>query len=278
MAARSASPAPTIAFTNDLNATVGTATAGSSSLNVGANEIDLGAGSKALSGFGTVSMTASGGFVGQNTGSFDMGAANVTLAAPVYLADTSSETSLTTTGTLTLNSAAGTALALTPVGGAISFVAGRLNDNGASIQAPAGNVSLEATSGDLDINSGSLVSSAGVSKQFFDITAYAPAGNISLTADTGNINVQSGATLDFSGAQGGGAAGSLALSAQQVVNLNGTLKGGAASGYLGGSFALNAGGAVDLDNLAVELASSGVIMRSKCRPTPAIWSCQPAIR
>ncbi len=44
----------------------------------------------------------------------------------------------------------------------------------------------------------------------------------------------------------------------QVVNLNGTLKGGAAAGYLGGSFSLTTGGAVDLDNLAVELAQSGV--------------------
>ncbi len=80
--------APTVAFTNDLNATAGTATAGSSSLAVNANEIDLGAGAKALSGFGTIDMTASGGIVGQNTGSFDMGSANVTLAAPIYLADT----------------------------------------------------------------------------------------------------------------------------------------------------------------------------------------------
>ncbi len=71
--------------------------------------------------------------------------------------------------------------------------------------------------------------------------------------------MQAGSILDFSGAQGGGAAGGLTLSApQQVVNLNATLKGGAASGYLGGAFSLNTGGAVDLDNLAVELAASGV--------------------
>ncbi len=99
-------------------------------------------------------MTAAGGLVGQNSGSFDLGSANVTLAAPIYLADTSSETSLTTTGTLNLNSNQGTALALNPVGGAISFIAGTLNDNGATIEAPAGNVSLEATTGDLTLVSG----------------------------------------------------------------------------------------------------------------------------
>ncbi|MEW6435625.1 MAG: filamentous hemagglutinin family protein [Pseudomonadota bacterium] len=251
--------APTVAFTNDLGATEGTATAGAASLNVNANTIDLGSGSKALAGFGSVNMTATGGIVGQNTGSFDMGGANVTLAAPVYLADTSSQTSLTTTGALVLNSNQGTALALNPVGGAISFTAGTLNVNGASIEAPAGNVTLEAKTGDLTVASGSLVSSQGVAKRFFDVTEYSPAGNITLTADEGAINVALGAVLNFSGAAGGGAAGKLTLSAPvETVNLNGTILGNAAAGYQGGAFALNTGGSVDLDNLADELAASGV--------------------
>jgi hypothetical protein len=251
--------APQIAFTNDLGAPVPASVTGTGSLTINAGEIDFGAGNKTVSGFGTVTANATSGIVGQGTGTFDFGALPVTLNAPVYLADTSSNATITTTGVLSLNPAAGAALTLSPVGGAISFIGGSLNDNGAIIEAPAGNVSLEATTGDLTIASGALVSSAGVSKQFFDVAVSAPAGAISLVADTGSVNVQSGATLDFSGAQGGGAAGSLTLSApQQVVNLNGTLKGGAAAGYLGGSFSLNTGGAVDLDNLAAELAQSGV--------------------
>ncbi|WP_325095464.1 hypothetical protein, partial [Burkholderia contaminans] len=116
-----------------------------------------------------------------------------------------------------------------------------------------------ATSGNLTIGNGSTVSSAGVSKQFFDVMRYAPAGSITLTADAGTVDVQAGSTLDFSGASGGGAAGSLSLSApQQVVNLNGTIKGAAASGIAGGSFSLNTGDAADLDALSKTLASSGV--------------------
>ncbi|WP_244109339.1 filamentous haemagglutinin family protein [Burkholderia anthina] len=250
---------PQIAFTNEAGAPSGTVTPGSGTLTVNATEIDFGTGTKALSGFGNVSMTATGGIVGQGTGTFDFGALPVTLAAPVYLADTSSASTVTTSGTLTLNGAPGTALTKTPVGGAFNFVGGTLADNGATIMAPAGNVSLEATSGNLTIGSGSTVSSAGVSKQFFDVTQYAPAGSITLTADHGTVDVQSGSTLDFSGATGGGAAGGLTLSApQQVVNLNGTLKGGAAAGYAGGSFSLDTGGAADLDGLAKTLASSGV--------------------
>lgn len=248
-----------IAFTNETGAANGTVTPGSGVLTVNAKEIDFGAGTKTLSGFSSANLTATGGIVGQGTGTFDFGALPVMLNAPVYLADTSSASTVKTTGALTLNGAAGTALTNTPVGGAWKFVGGTLADNGATIAAPAGNVSLEATTGNLTIGGGSTVSSAGVSKQFFDVTQYAPAGSIILSADAGTVDVQPGATLDFSGAKGGGAAGSLTLSApKQVVNLNGTIKGGATNGYAGGSLSLDTGGAADLDALAKTLASSGV--------------------
>lgn len=248
-----------VAFTNEMGAAPGTTTAGNGTLTVNAKEIDFGTGTKAASGFGSAVMNATGGIVGQGTGTFDFGALPVTLNAPVYLADTSSAATVKTTGALTLNGASGTALKRDAVGGAWTFIGGTVVDNGATISAPAGNVTLEATTGNLTIGGGSTVSSAGVSKQFFDVTRYAPAGSIALTADAGTVDVQSGSTLDFSGASGGGAAGSLSLSApQQVVNLNGTIKGGAAGGYAGGSFSLNTGGAADLDALSKTLASSGV--------------------
>lgn len=248
-----------IAFTNETGAPSGASASGNGTLTVNAKEIDLGTGTKTLNGFSSANLTASGGIVGQGTGTFDFGSLPVTLSAPVYLADTSSASTVKTTGALTLNGAAGTALTKTAVGGAWKFVGGTLADNGATIAAPAGNVSLDATAGNLTIGSGSTVSSAGVSKQFFDVTQYAPAGSITLTADAGTVDVQAGTTLDFSGANGGGAAGSLTLSApKQVVNLNGTIKGGAANGYAGGSLSLDTAGAADLDSLAKTLASSGV--------------------
>ncbi|AOJ66218.1 filamentous hemagglutinin [Burkholderia ubonensis] len=248
-----------IAFTNETGATGSAAVPGGGTLTVNAKEIDFGTGSKNVSGFASATLNATGGIVGQDTGTFDFGALPVTLNAPLYLADTSSASTVKTAGALTLNGASGTALTRNAVGGAWKFVGGTVTDNGATISAPAGNVTLEATSGDLTIGGGSTLSSAGVSKRFFDVTRYAPAGSITLTADAGTVDVQAGSTLDFSGANGGGAAGSLALSApQQVVSLNGTIKGGAASGYAGGSLSLDTGGAADLDALAKTLASSGV--------------------
>src|SRR6202000_2482449 len=176
-----------IAFTNEVGAPSTVGASGAGTLTVNANEIDLGTGDKTISGFASATFSATGGIVAQNTGTFDFGSLPVTMSAPVYVADTSSDETVTTTGTLSLNAGSGTALQLAPIGGALTFIGGTLNDNGATIEAPSGNVSLEATTGNLTIGSGSVVSSAGVSKQFFDLTVRAPAGAITLTADQGTV-------------------------------------------------------------------------------------------
>jgi filamentous hemagglutinin family protein len=251
--------APDITFSNEVSAPQTTVSSGMGTLTVNAGQINFGNGDATVAGFGSVTMNATAGIVAQGNGTLDFGALPVTLNAPVYLADTGSGSTIQTTGLLSLNGAAGAALGRVALGGAFSFIGGTVNDNGATISAPGGNVTMRATSGDLTINNGSTISSAGVALPFFDVIEYAPAGNIALTADAGTINVAAGSTLDFSGASGGGSAGSLSLAApNQTVQLSGTIKGNAASGSQGGSFSLNTGGAVDLDNLADELASSGV--------------------
>ena len=253
-----------LTLANDLSAAAPTApAAGGSSLTLTADEIDFGtagqgANTTRFSGFGAVNATATNGIVGQGAATFDFGAMPVVLTAPVVIAGAGGSATLKTTGALVLNSApaGGTTSAAAAFGGAITLIGGSVADN-TLIQVPAGNVTLEATTGDLDVNANVDVS--GFVKQFIDTAAYAPAGNIALTADVGNVNVASGVALDFAGASAGGTAGAVTLSAPVgVVNLAGTLQGDAVSGYQGGSFMLTTGGAVDLDELAATLASSGV--------------------
>ncbi|MEI9916064.1 MAG: hypothetical protein WDN29_09860 [Methylovirgula sp.] len=252
-----------LTLANDLDASVPTSSvAGSSGLTLTADEIDFGSASQgpstaAFSGFGSVSATAVNGIVGQGLGTFNFAAIPVTLTAPVIIAGAAGNSTLMTAGALVLNTApaGGATSAANAFGGAITLIGGSVVDN-TLIQVPAGNVTLEATTGDLDVNG--KVDVSGFAEVFFDTAAYAPAGNIALTADIGNVNVASGAVLDFAGAAAGGTAGAIILSAPQGnVNLAGTLQGGAASGYPGGSFTLNTGGAIDLDALAATLASSG---------------------
>ncbi|MEW6438765.1 MAG: filamentous hemagglutinin family protein [Pseudomonadota bacterium] len=255
-----------LTLSNDLDAPAPTSLAmGASSLTLTADEIDFGAAGQAastsaFSGFGSVAATAVNGMVGQGAGTFNFGALPVTLTAPLIIAGAGGNATLKTGGLLTLLASApgGTSSAAQAFGGAITLVGGSVIDT-ALVEAVAGNVSLEATSGDLDIDNGAIVDAAGFTKQFFDTVAYAPGGNINLTADAGAINVAGGAVLDFAGAQGGGAAGAITLNAPQgAVTLLGTLQGGAVAGTQGGSFTLKTGGAVDLDTLAATLASSGV--------------------
>ncbi|GGF46910.1 hypothetical protein GCM10011611_61660 [Aliidongia dinghuensis] len=259
--------AGTVTLANDLAAAPPAAlTTGSGTLSLKGNEIDFGTpgstvrSTAGFSGFGAVTVTAADGIVGQGSGTFDFGTLPVTLTAPKIVAGAGGSATVKTAGALVLNPAAagGATSADAAFGGAITLIGGALRDN-ALVQAVAGNVTLEATSGALAVDDGAAVEVAGFVKQFFDTAAYAPAGKIILTADAGNVRVAPGAVLDFSGAAGGGAAGAVTLSAPQGrVDLLGTLRGGAAAGVQGGSFTLDTGAAADLDALAATLASSGV--------------------
>ncbi|MEW6438309.1 MAG: filamentous hemagglutinin family protein [Pseudomonadota bacterium] len=250
--------AGTLTLANDLGATAPTnATAGSGSLSLNGAEIDFGSASQgasttAFSGFGSVAVNATNGIVGQGAGTFNFGALPVTLTAPVILAGADGNATLKTTGALVLNSApaAGATSAASAFGGAITLIGGSVVDN-TLIEAPAGNVTLEATTGDLDVNGGANLSVAGINKTFFDTVTYAPGGTLSLTATRGAIVVAGGAVLDVAGGAQGGDAGDLILNAAGAVTLDGSLAGQVTDpSYRGGILQLTSGGAVDLDRIA----------------------------
>jgi filamentous hemagglutinin family protein len=240
-------------LSNDLGAANAAFTAGSGTLTVHANEVDFGAGSTGLSGFGGFSATAVQGMKGQGTGSFNAGSIDVNLTTPWLLADNAADTQLTTTGALNLAGSSGT-LPTDVMGGALQLTGGSVSI-GTTVAAPAGNLTLEATQGDVTLGNGGKLTVAGINKTFFDTTTYAPGGALSITSDHGAVNLASGSMLDFSGAGAGGDAGSLTIQAATQATFGGTLAGGAGEGYRGGYFTLGSGGAVDLDAL-VDLAGA----------------------
>ena len=261
--------APTLVLTNTLGAApVSVTTPGNGSLTIHAGELDFGSGETASAsspvttafyGFGSVNATATSGIAVQGTGGiFDFGHTPVTLSAPIILADTGSTQTLETTAALTLNPHAGTALSRSAIAGSITLEGGSVND-GLRISAPAGDVALLATTGNLDLGAGASIAAQGVAVPFYDQVEYASGGTISLTATQGNISVPASVTLNFAGSSTGGDAGMLSISAPVgQATVLGTLAGQAKSGFAGGSFNLSTGGAVVLDTLATELKSSGV--------------------
>lgn len=212
--------------------------------------LTFGKGAKTLSGFANVTATAGTEALFTGNGSLDAKGANVTLTAPLVLADKAASQSLKTTGLLSLAQGAGTAPVIDPtlVGGALSFTGGAIDASGALI-AQGGKLTLEALTGDLNLSGNALLSAAGTRITIGDLIQDTPAGSIRLYADAGNVTLGSGSTVDVSGA-GRGYAGSLAVYANKTATLGGTLKGGARYSDLGGTFALIAdrlAGAMPLD-------------------------------
>jgi len=233
-----------------------TAGIGSGQLSLSANELDFTAGSSVLQGFDSVTATASQGMLGQGSGGFDFGSANVSFSTPVLATGSGANTRLVTMGVFTLNRASGTPLQNDAMGGVLSLAGGSLTI-GTAVQASAGNVNLEVTHGDLTITSGAVLNTAGVNKTFYDVTTYASGGQLKLVSDQGSVIVQQGATVDFAGAPLGGSAGGITIQAAGQAQLNGAFRGMALNGYQGGYFTLSSGGALDLDQLAQLTTQAG---------------------
>jgi filamentous hemagglutinin family protein len=252
--------APTLALDNELNAAVPAFALGTGALSIDVGQLLFGNGAKTLTGFGSVSLSASHAMIGQGTGNFDFGSLEVTLQTPVLIAGTGSDQTLTTTGAMAVVASGGPALTSDEVGGAITLQGGSVTV-AAPIQAVAGNITLTSSAGDVTITSGGSLIAHGVAKQFFDTVAFASAGLITLSADQGTVNIQPGAVVDFSGAALGGNGGGLSIittnSAAPIV-LGGTLLGSSAPGYSGSIFNLDSSGVVALDNLADIVAAAGI--------------------
>ncbi|MFC4761678.1 filamentous haemagglutinin family protein [Dyella koreensis] len=242
-----------LGLSNDFGALTQSFATGGGQLTIHANELDFGAGNTGLRGFGGFSATAGQGMKGQGAGHFDFGSLDVNLTTPWLLADNAADTQLSTTGALNITGSGG-AVPTGVMGGALSLKGGTVN-LATTVAAPAGNLDIEATHGDLTIASGSKLTVGGINKTFFDTTTYAPGGALSLSVDQGAVNLAPGSTLDFSGAGAGGDAGSLSIQAGTNVLLSGTLLGQAKDGYRGGYFILGSGGAVDLDR-TVDIATA----------------------
>ncbi|MFC5741285.1 filamentous haemagglutinin family protein [Dyella tabacisoli] len=249
--------AGTLGLGNALGATLPGFAAGAGQLSLHAGELDFGAGNSTLRGFSQVAATASQGIVGQGAGGMDFGNLGVTLTAPLLMADSGANTSLTTSGALNLQSGGGQALQRASMGGSLSLGGGSVLV-ATALAAPAGNLSVRASTGDLELAAGSQLSTAGVNKTFQDVTTYAAGGNLSLSADHGSVNIRPGSSIDFSGAGLGGDAGSLTISAGSGALLGGHLDGHASSGYRSGYFTLNSGNAVDLNGVAGIAQGAGI--------------------
>ncbi|WKA26110.1 filamentous haemagglutinin family protein [Bradyrhizobium roseum] len=239
-----------VAFTNTLGATNTNLGGVGGSLVVAANTFSFGAGTKAVTGFNTIRISASTAIVGRGTGTTDFAAANLAFDAPRLTAESGASQDWTTAGTFAMTG--------TPASGGAERLGARLAitasaiTQGGLIDLAAGSLSLRATSGDVTLTSGSITRAQGFSRTFYDQQADIAAGTIALTADQGRVWAQAGSLLDVSGS-GNGAAGTLSIATPlHEARLDGDLWAGR-----GGNFTLDASAVSAFGALSGRLRQGG---------------------
>ncbi|MDB5970427.1 MAG: filamentous hemagglutinin [Hydrocarboniphaga sp.] len=251
--------AQTLTLGNLLTASAGTASSGNGSLQLNADELVFAGSNSAFSGYSQIGAVAGKGVLTQAIGTIDFGSAQLSIDAPVVIADAGSSTVLLSRGDMTLTGTSSSdALKLTPLGGSLSLVASSLSI-GTTIQALAGNIGLQASAGDVALGAAALLSVHGVTQTYFDVDQYASAGRIDLESVHGDVVAAAGSRLDFAAEDAGGDAGMLKIVATEgELALAGVISGGAAQGQ-GGSLSVDVGGGLGaLDTLAATLATAGV--------------------
>ncbi|PLR06917.1 hypothetical protein CFHF_23690 [Caulobacter flavus] len=234
------------------------AACGSARLSIEAASLVFGSGDvQVLGAGGGVSLSARDGLFYQGRGSLTVGAARLTISAPL-IADRAVSTgsgvkavipslALISTGAVNILGGGGAVTLPEGVAGATLAIEGAtINVAQARLRASAGVLKLTAQN-DLTIGAGAVLATPGYVKSFGDAAdpylVYASGGALTLTSVAGDIDLAAGSTLSVGG--GVGEAGDLTLNAAKgAVRFGGVLE--AKAPGKGAGFFLNQGGAFDL--------------------------------
>jgi len=237
--------------------------AGTGTLSLVADTLNLGPGSVALTGFAHAVAQVAGALQTSGTGALAV-SGDLTVNAVELNPGAGSNSAISASGDLSIGAptaAAAGSKPVTQVGGALALTATSIEDAGA-ILAPSGIVSLTSTGGAIAVAGTARISTAGTVLTAADQTAASPGGTVSLTAQGGvgvpaNVSLSAGSTISVAG-QGIAPAGSLSITGAGTVTLAGSLVGTAGTGGVGGSFSLDAGQLNGgLTPLAASLAAGG---------------------
>lgn len=253
----------------------GTAIAGmQGAFTLNAEQINLAGGSQLIAGFSAVNLNASNRVFLSAAGKLTLGAGSdavdLNVATPLLLVgsktggtkatDTVSQFLIATGGNVHITRPTGTYAEpgiSDEIGGNFALKAASI-DIASTIQAQAGTLSFEATTGDLTLGDGAFIAAGGYKKTMIDYDTYVAGGSVSLQADAGRVVTATGSVIDVSQPAGGlGYGGEVAIKAAGDANVAGAIRGHGGPG-LGGSFSLDAGGALTLDPLADLLFAGGV--------------------
>jgi filamentous hemagglutinin family protein len=206
-----------------------------------AGTIQLGANQLAIDQFSNVELNATGGILAQNSGGLAAQGA-LTITTPLITGAMGASHTISAGGTLTIQDSPGNTASVTGgLGASLTLIGNGVAVN-SNITLPSGNLTLQATGGDLQIGNLARLDAGGVAQNFFDLVKYTGGGQITLTSNNGDVNVAAGGTINVSAKPGGSDAGVLSVKTTHgAFVLNGSLLGQAGANGNGGAFSLDAG-------------------------------------
>jgi filamentous hemagglutinin family protein len=240
--------------------------AAGSSLVLSGDDVQLGAGSKRITGFSDVQLHSRGEVRGtangdlSTSGNLAIAAARVTPSSGVHQTIRAGLTDDAAT-TLSMTRIADPLGTLSPLsaGGWLTLLGGAVHADG-NIVARSGRIDLVSLrqGGQTFLDQHAIVDASGYSGSIGAARVVADAGSILLKSTSGDVVTAQGSLIDVSGASGGGAAGSLQLDAAAgTVTLGGTQRGTAAGGQRTGAVAIDAGHLDSPDALLASLSQGG---------------------
>ncbi len=253
---------------------------GTGTLTLKAERLVLGAGAKAVTGFGDVRMLAGNAVVSAGAGTLRV-AAPLVIETPRVLALGGSVQTLSAVDTAQPGAPVYSPLTLagssTPVvdanpgeielGGRITLE-GRNVSVATTVQARSGQVVVAAHGAGINdgvsLDRGALLDARGQAKSFNGTLAGADGGSAVLTSVTGPIAVRAGARVDVSSAAEGGGAGRLAVSGASLT-LGGELAGHAGMDERSGSANLDLGALNSFSELNTTLNAGGFALERQLR-------------
>ncbi|OYU00188.1 MAG: hypothetical protein CFE40_02425 [Burkholderiales bacterium PBB1] len=248
------------------------ASLGSGSLTVQAEQLLLGDGEKAVGGFVSSSLMARDSVRSVGQGRLQV-AGTLAMATPRVVAAGGSNQTVSAGDTSQADAPVYAALTLTggpaPTATAMSDepeLGGRLTlegqrvDVATAVQARSGQITLSARGSDsadgITLADGARLDARSQARNFNGRSVTADGGDVTLTATTGSVTVQAGAQIDVSAAAEGGGAGRLAVQATSLV-LDGQLAGRAAAPARSGSADIDLGTLDDFSALNSALNAGG---------------------
>jgi filamentous hemagglutinin family protein len=254
-----------ITLANSRSASGGPGT-GSGSLELNAQEINLGAGSYRIGGYRSVALNAGNGGIkglsGDRPGQLTV-AADTRLSTGRVYGENGATTAIDAAGhTLTLEGGTRSG-ARGGLGARWNLTADSITASGGTLfDLQSGQLGLTALTGDLTLGEGTVIDVSGRTQAFGSLTRFGSAGAVSLTASEGAVALRSGAEIDLSGANagkpGGGNAGSLSVAAAHGgFGWEGVISAKGGEGSSQGRIELDVGSVGDFSALNDQVKSSG---------------------